>query len=259
MSDTDTKIAAVLISAVASLIVALVSFFTTRSNQRDVEQLKSELEERRDERDARRDYEYEARKRLYHQCGPLIFQLLEQAEGVLNRIGNLARAASRGDLDPSRTWLSRDYYRLSTLHRFLAPIATLKEIQRRLTLVDLSLDPHVYLQYSVARQLYYSFADDFDLANLSDPPLRYDPHALTAEADRRACPDVYWQQGIPIGILDNAVDSLIVRQPEGARRIMTFAEFEAIASATCLTSSIHGSGQCFGECSSLRRTCTAHC
>lgn len=226
MFGLDLKIVVALISALAALAVALVTYVTARSNQRDLERLKAELLEKKAERDAMRDYEYEARKRLYHECGPLIFQLLEQAEGVLNRVHNLARAASQGHLEPGQTWLSRRYYRLSTLHRFLEPLATLKLVQNRLTLVDLSLDPYLYCQYSLAKQIYYSFADDFDLRKASDPPLDYDPHAENAESKRAANPRVYWQQGVPIGILDNAVQSLIAKEPGGAGRVMSLAEFE---------------------------------
>jgi hypothetical protein len=227
MLGLDLKIVVALISAFASLVVAVVTYFATRSNQRDIEDLKAELLEKKAERDALRDYEYEARKRLYHECAPLMFQLLEQAEGVLNRVRNLARTASQGNLEPGQTWLSRKYYRLSTMHRFLEPLATLKLVQNRLTLLDLSLDPYLYCQYSLAKQIYYSFADDFDLRKATDPPLDYDPHSEYAESERATNPKVYWQQGVPIGILDNAVHSLITNESEGASRVLRFAEFES--------------------------------
>jgi hypothetical protein len=226
MFGLDLKIVLALLSALVSLLVAIISYLSTRANQREVERLRADLNEKQAERNALRDYEYEARKRLYHECAPLIFQLLEQAEGVINRVGNLARTASQGKLEPGRTWLKRDYYRLSTYYRFLAPVATLKLLQSRLTTVDLSLDSHLFCQYLLARQIYYSFADDFDLARASVPPLEYDPHSEQAESRRATSPAVYEQQGIPIGILDNAVHSLLLKEEEGAWRVMSFAEFE---------------------------------
>lgn len=226
MFGLDLGIVVALISALSALIVALVTYFATRSNQRDIEHVKAELLEKKAERDALRDYEYEARKRLYHECGPLMFQLLEQAEGVLNRVRNLARTASQGNLEPGQTWLSRKYYRLSTLHRFLEPLATLKLVQNRLTLLDLSLDPYLYAQYFLAKQIYASFADDFDLRKATEPPLDYDPHSENAESRRAANPQVYWQQGIPIGILDNAVHALITNEANGTSRVMRLGEFE---------------------------------
>jgi hypothetical protein len=226
MFGLDLKIIIALVSALASLLVALITYFSTRANQREVEKLKANLQEKQAERNALRDYEYEARKRLYHECAPLIFQLLEQAEGVINRVSNLARTASQGNLEPGQTWLSRRYYRLSTYYRFLSPLATLKLLQSHLTSVDLSLDRYLYCQYLLARQIYYSFADDFDLARAGEPQLNYDPHSGDAESRRLTSPAIYWQQGVPIGILDNAVQSLIFKLPEGSSGVMSFAEFE---------------------------------
>jgi biopolymer transport protein ExbB/TolQ len=73
------------------LLVAIVSVLATaRTNRRvarlteELEEQKlrlaSELEEQRAVRDARRDYEYEARKRLYAECEPLLFEAAELAE-----------------------------------------------------------------------------------------------------------------------------------------------------------------------------------
>jgi hypothetical protein len=223
----EGAVVAALVAAVASLAVAVVTYLSTRSNQRDLERLRDRLAEGKAERDAVRDYRYEAHKRLYHECAPLMFQLLEQAEGALNRIQNLAGSAAGGRLQPGRTWLSRVYYRHSTLHRFLAPLATLKLLQRRLTLLDLSLDPYLHCRYYLAKQLYMSFADDFDLARVPGARLDYDPHADDAERHKLVRPEVYWQQGVPIGILDNAVQALIVTDQDGLARVMTYGEFEA--------------------------------
>lgn len=93
--DDENKIWVAIIAAVASLVVALFSHFSTRSNQRAIEKL---INERLD-RDALRDYEYEARKRLYRECGPILFQLAEQAEAMYYRIIGLAGTARQGNHD----------------------------------------------------------------------------------------------------------------------------------------------------------------
>src|SRR6185369_4404651 len=49
-------------------------------NQSDIELLRSRLGEQGKDRDARRDYQYEAHKRLYAECEPLLFQLADFAE-----------------------------------------------------------------------------------------------------------------------------------------------------------------------------------
>jgi len=83
METTDPKIIAALIAAAASLIVSIIGTLWGRKNQKDLETLKSELADERAESDARRDYEYDARKRLYEECEPLLFQLIELSENAL--------------------------------------------------------------------------------------------------------------------------------------------------------------------------------
>jgi len=83
---SDVKVWVAIIAATASLIVAIINHFSTKSNQRAIE----ELRDAQKDRDAKRDYEYEARKRLYHECGPILFQLAELSEAVYSRIIGLA-------------------------------------------------------------------------------------------------------------------------------------------------------------------------
>ena len=171
MSDENVKLLAAAIGAGSSLVVAVVGYYFTRKNQRSLqaqvanyqrklevlknrnqrklEDLRDQIDLRKSERDALRDYEYEARKRLYLECGPLLFQLFELSEGALNRIKGLANTAAQGNLgkDVTDNWLARPYYKSSTLYKLIAPLAMVSLIQRRLTLVDLSLDRHIFVQY----------------------------------------------------------------------------------------------------------------
>ena len=85
--------------------------------------LEDKLTETQTKKKARLDYEYEARKRLYHECEPLVFELLEFAENAGDRIRGLARTARQGDLP---NWLSaNEYYVASTMYYLLAPSAVL--------------------------------------------------------------------------------------------------------------------------------------
>src|SRR5258706_56753 len=73
--------------------------------------------------------EYDARKRLYEEVEPLLFQLFENANHALNRIRNLARASRDGQLE---SWLAQQgdsYYLRSTLHSFLVPLASIHLIR----------------------------------------------------------------------------------------------------------------------------------
>ena len=234
---------AALIAAGASLLVAVISalaaFLAQKRSienqaelqryQADLKRLQAELDDRRAERDARRDYEYEALKRMYQECSPLLFVLVEQAGSAYGRILGLAHTAAPGILVGQDSWLTASryrYYRLSTEYRLLAPLATLKLLQHRLTQFDLSLEPGIRLMYGLARHAGRVIGDDFDLAQAGATPLAYEPHHTQAQSLRQAQPAVYWQQGVPRGILDNAIESLLVRESGAAPRVMSFLEFE---------------------------------
>jgi hypothetical protein len=200
----------------------------TKKNQADLQKLQAELGEEHAESQARRDYQYEARKRLYEECEPLIFQFVELSENALHRIYSLARTSRHGNLPD---WLcDNDYYIASTMYHLLAPVVVYKLIQRRLTIVDLTLDKNIDTHYQLAKNLAWSFTADFDFAwGLKVCPIPYDPNNKEWKAFRQDEPQTYWRQGLPIGRFDNAVESLIIRDPEpdGHQRVMSFGEFES--------------------------------
>jgi hypothetical protein len=167
------------------------------------------------ERDARRDYEYEAKKRLYNEYEPLLFQLYELSEDALRRIFGLAREARQGSGSLSDVV---GYYTANTLYRFLAPLAVFKLMQRRLTLVDLTLNPTYANQYLLAKALYHTFSHDFRLAN-SNPKLDYDPHKPSEDHEKCIL------QGIFLGTLDTLVNAMLVRESD-ILRVMSFGEFQ---------------------------------
>jgi hypothetical protein len=226
-NSSDAGIIAALIAAVASLVVAVMGFIGGRKNERDLEALRAKLAEGQAEKDARRDYEYEARKRLYHEFEPLLFQFVDLAESAQRRIGSIARTARQGHLEPGKGWLSREsYYLLATMYKLMAPLVIIRLMQQRLTLIDLTVDPKINVQYALMKRLYNSFTDDFDLADM-EPVLEYDPNAVDQMTLTDPTPSKHYRQGMFIGRLDNAVDSLIVSKPEAPPRCMSFGEFEA--------------------------------
>lgn len=246
----EAAVVSAFVAAGAALAVSVVSWLSSRSNQRtgiknqvelqryqrDLIRLQAELNEKDAERNARRDYEYEALKRLYQECSPLLFQLSEQASSAYGRIRGIAESAAQGNLDPgANSWLTSDryrYYRASTEYRLLAPLATLKLLQQRLTRLDMSLDPEIRLIYSLARQAERVISDDFLLARAVSPELAYEPHKPDAQLLRASNPARYWQQGVPRGILDSAVETLLVKDSEEQRRVMSFLEFEVARKQT---------------------------
>ena len=64
--------------------------------------MKNKLEIEKDEESAIRDYRFEALKRLYRECEPILFQFAELSDSALLRILALAKNAQQGNLGPNK-------------------------------------------------------------------------------------------------------------------------------------------------------------
>jgi hypothetical protein len=229
---------AALVAATASILVTIWNPLAARQLERHKAKLQDELEARKTQfqvmletkkselveaaaaRNARLDYEYEARKRLYEEIEPLLFQLHEAAEEAFYRVGSLARTSRNGELE----WLTREgYYMKSTIHRLLLPAAILRIIQRRMTFVDMHVDETIRTKYHLLKMYAWSFTDDFDFRYLMRLP--YKPDEATAKLLKEE-PAVYWRQGLYTGTLEKAVDAMLTHEANNLRP-MTFGEFEA--------------------------------
>jgi hypothetical protein len=230
------EIVLAIIALASSVITAGVAAIFARKNEIRLKHLENDLAVKRAEQDARRDYEYEARKRLYQECEPILFQFAELSESALKRIYALARNAREGNLGPERYWLSTDHYFIrSTIYRLLAPMAAFKLLQHRLTSMDLELDRSINIQYSLAKNLYYTFSSSPDLAR-SEPVIPYDPDQIAPELNtiteserkenRTRHPEKFWLQGLKVGKLDILTENLILSDGNTIPRIKSFGEFE---------------------------------
>jgi hypothetical protein len=135
-----------IISAIVAAIISVISLVITNKNNTKVEELRNKLAIEKDEEGACRDYEYEARKRLYQEFEPLLFLLLEYSESSLIRIYGLVESARNGKLNPNSEsgWLEtygHGYYATSTIYRLLLPMVIFKIMQQKLTMFDLDLEP----------------------------------------------------------------------------------------------------------------------
>lgn len=79
-----------IVAILGTVVVALINHLSKKKieeaaqrnqkeNQESIALLKSRLEEKKAEKDARRDYIYGAQKRLYKECEPFFFLLNEMA------------------------------------------------------------------------------------------------------------------------------------------------------------------------------------
>ncbi|HEX8695026.1 MAG TPA: hypothetical protein VF746_21625 [Longimicrobium sp.] len=197
------------------------------ASQEQNTRLEAALAAQKSEQDARRDYEYEARKRLYKECEPLLFRLAEASESAFHRVYSLARTARLGHLGPpgGPSWLDGGYYLSSTIYNLLAPAAWFRLLQERLTGVDLAVDEKIEAQYLLAKRMYISFTDEFEFARL-DHDLPYEPFDHDWKTKRISDPARYWRQGVTLGWLDVAVEALILREKDAPPRCLSFGEFQ---------------------------------
>lgn len=239
----EPAIVAAIISGVGVVISASIAGFNGRRTQRVNARLNRELEEFRDElasrsaeTDARRDYEYEARKRLYEELGPLFFQLTELSDGALSEIVRLTdpdhwrrlemTQERRKELQQSGWIGATSYDTVVAAYSLLAPLASYRFVQRRLTVVDIALDQRVMTQWVLIRAVYESFSRDSEIASLG-APIEYQPLVADWRALRTRDPAQYWWQGVTRGRLDNAI-ALVASDDDGSARLLTFGEFEDV-------------------------------
>jgi hypothetical protein len=209
-----------LIVGLISAGVSITSIYITNKKNAELEELKSRLETERDEKASRRDYEYEARKNLYHEIDPLVFLFIEACDSALSRIYNITMTAHSGNLGVKYNALShKGYYLKSTVYRLLVPFAILKLMQNKLTLVDLDLVPYSKALYSLAKYAYFTFIDydDFKHSNYND---QLNEDRENVEKGQ------YHNHKIYRGLLDNAIEALLTQTPNNPEKIMSFGEFE---------------------------------
>jgi hypothetical protein len=177
--------------------------------------------ERRAEKDARRAYEYEARKRLYETYEPLRVRLLDCADNAIRQLVVLA-----GPPSDERSTQSSALYRVNaTAYFLLAPLVVARMVERRLNLVDLGLDKDIHIEYVIAKAIYSSLAEDAHLAGLPTA-LSYSPYVDDWLEKRKTCPEQYRRQGMPVGRLDTILDALHVARADGGDTLMSFGEYE---------------------------------
>lgn len=247
---SNPPVGAAVIAGVTSLVVALLTQWLQPWRQRQLEQvraalqntgdeqrhllqqrieeLKSQLDERRSAASARRDYEYEARKRLYDEVEPVRFQVYEALEEAHYRVRSLARTARSGNLGAGPdSWVGDPgYYLRSTIYKLLSPIVHFRLLQRLMTFTDFNLDRDIALQYSLLKLYVRSFTDDFEFAALA-PTLRYEPNHPRSETLVKEKPAVFSRQALVLGDLECIADMLIGHE-HGKTRVLQFGEFEKL-------------------------------
>jgi len=177
--------------------------------------------------DARADYEYEARKRLYHAAGSAMTTLSERSEASLARLRKLTAAVAAGELSvDGKGALAGDGPLLrACLYDLTAPLAAARLMSRRLSEVDVSVDPWYGELMRALRTLEGALGADAELAAVA-PRLSYEPDHPNARFLQTSEPRTYRRQGLPPQFLDDVVESLLTPAGDGRQRLLSPGEFE---------------------------------
>jgi len=235
--STGMSLALEILAVVTGTTGAALSVWNA-ARVRGLERFKSELKREEAGANARLDYEYEARKRLYATFEPSAFQLLELGRYALSRITRLTEPDLWENLVPAEPdpppetrrppMAAANYSVISTLYGLFAPLVVVRNMRRGLTLLDLSLEPRIHLQYELAAAIYGSFSDDTRLSALA-PSLPYDPFAKDWRRLRAIDPAKYWWQGLTMGRLEGILDVLTgTDTATHTPRVISFGEFEEL-------------------------------
>jgi hypothetical protein len=115
-------------------------------------------------------------------------------------------------------------------------MAAFRLIQSQLTMVDLSLDPYINIQYEIVKAVYHTFSADYnilDLVKKDDPKFEYEPQLGKGSTEvqkmrlRQTNPVKYNRQAIFVGTLEKLVDGMILYDEHLKKsRILRYGEFE---------------------------------
>jgi hypothetical protein len=204
-------VAAAIITGSLAFIASVASLFFTKRTQEGQIELKDRLDRMAREENAWRAYEFEARKRLYADVRPLFFQIAEHSylgcDRIVRILKNEVKLHDTKDIGTSSL-------------RIFAPLVLGRELQRRLTNVDLKLDPAVRAQYVVVREMLTNLHGGRAIAAM-EPRIPYrengDKHREDKDEKRG---HLTWSQ------LERAIELFTVREKEGPTRPLRQGEFE---------------------------------
>jgi len=163
--------------------------------------IKREVEAQLGQLAAQRQYEYEAKRRLYVAIGPLRFQLLLACRDFAGRV------ESFHGREQYRLTLA-GYYGRSTIYRLLRPLAIAELIERQVGVADFAVDPSAVVCLRFRRTI---------------------TRLLSGDELVLGRPDLDWSaqvQHLYSDTLASCAQALIHREASGAERVLRFDEFD---------------------------------
>jgi hypothetical protein len=226
-------IALAMLTSVVSLLAAIAGAVTSHlaraKTDAKLARLAAELQGETEAIRAQREYEFEARKHLYRELSPLLFQAQEALLAQRQRVLTIAEWGRRGQLGQDGTSLTGSraaeidpYLLWSTIYRLISPVCILVLVRRRLTILDLRLDKSLSWQYQLLRLYAAALSAGDELANTS-PAVEYEYRSQVTPSSEK--------QSFSRGRVEQLAECMIIRDSESGGRVMSYSEFEASATA----------------------------
>lgn len=173
------------------------------------------------------EYEYKAKDRIYTNCYPKLFVFIRNCEAWPFKFADILRHTKEGNIindetnkDNTNVRLGdediQNYFKVSIIYRFFAPVAAFKIFEETLTTVDLSIDKYLKDHYELGKKLYYSFSKDNYFGRKIRDDYRNYNYQRTEDIQR---------QGLRGYEIYKLVEFFIIRKPSETPRVKAFYEF----------------------------------
>ncbi len=236
-----TAVAAAIATAVSAVLTGVISVYFKRQADAHIERIKGEqnqvierikanLSVENKSKEARIDYEYEARKRLYKEVEPLLFSAHIAVTSILGRLKALAARTREGHIsrDLKKTWMADQYFQRSTVHRLFLPMTYHRLLSRRVSQLDLTLEPLIGRKFMALGIFEDIFVDHFNLAQMETSAIPYDPYAEITDKERKSHPEKYGFQGLVRGEVERLISATISSDANGQAPLEWFRFDEEI-------------------------------
>ena len=205
-------IAAILSAIIAIMVSGIISYRSTKS----LKKVQSELDVQKNIFENKTNYEYDARRKLYENCFPTLFNFISVSEAALFKIRDIVYHIGSGDLIiPGKRFGDEgyNYFKSNTLYKLMAPSACFKILREKITSYDLELDQKLRVQYELGRHLFNSWAGDRDFATI-----------MESEYIRNDDDEFKHREGIRVSELEILCEFFIIRN-NGDVRLKRYDEF----------------------------------
>jgi hypothetical protein len=210
---------------IPSIIVTVISAVLAYWFQRKQSRLQHQLDQQKTQFDKLADYKLEAKKRIYQECAPLLFQMVSLSENALFKISDIVYHSGKlvpgtntcSLVAPGKKFGTEEYnfFKSNTFYKLFVPIVCFKLLSEKLSKEDLDLEPKMAIQYEIGKYLFYTFSGDRNIAKI----LKDDDYEASTEKDDRL------RQGIWGAEIEKLCEFFIVRND--MPRLKRYDEFDS--------------------------------